>query len=182
VISVHTVSRCCTRYPGVSAAVYAALVIVLCLTTIFSLTDLVEQYRARNTLRETLSRLDRRNDALSAQSGSWPAGSPFLQGKSATVASAALLQQITNTVTRVGGTVISTEIERRGTRSKNGYVTVTATFDIEQAPLQNVLYDIEAGMPFLFVDHLNVGVPTPPRDDGRVHVVLSVSGLWLGAR
>ena len=58
----------------------------------------------------------------------------------------------------------------------------TASFSLEQAALQRVLYDLEAGMPFLFVDQLDVQVPqTTALSDvatGRVRVILGVSGQW----
>ena len=49
---------------------------------------------------------------------------------------------------------------------------------MEQPALQKVLYDIEAGMPFLFVDQLDVQVPqTTAKNEsasGRIRVVLGV--------
>jgi general secretion pathway protein M len=178
-ISIHSVDSYFRRYPSFSALIYVTLVGVLCLTTIFSIMDTIQVYRTRNASLELRSRIDGRNHA---QSGPWPTGSPILEGKTATVASAALLQRITDMITRAGGTVISTEIERQGTQSKDGYVTVIATCDLEQTALQKVLYDIEAGMPFLFIDRLNVQAPMPPKKAGRLHVVLAVSGLWPRVR
>ncbi|MEJ2374297.1 MAG: type II secretion system protein GspM [Pseudolabrys sp.] len=178
-IAIDSVNRYFTRYPSLSALIYVALIIVLCLTTVYAFADVIEMYRTRNASLEMLSRLNGRNPA---DNGPWPAGSPVLEGKSATVASAALLQRITNIITRAGGTVVSSEIERQGARSRDGYVTVMATCDLKQIALQKVLYDIEAGMPFLFIKRLDVQAPTPPRGDGRMRVVLAASGLWLGAK
>ena len=178
-ISSLSIDRYFARYPSLSALIYAALVVVLCLITVFMITDTIELYRTRNASLELLSRLDGRNHA---QNGPWPAGSPVLKGKTATVASAALLQRTTNIITRAGGIVISSEIKRKGAQSKDGYVTVTATCDLEQTALQKVLYDIEAGIPFLFIDRLNVQAPMPPKKAGRIRVVLAISGLWPGAR
>jgi general secretion pathway protein M len=57
---------------------------------------------------------------------------------------------------------------------------------MEQPALQKLLYDLEAGMPFLFVDQLDVQVPqtTAARESstGRVRVVLGVSGQWQGSK
>ena len=114
----------------------------------------------------------------SATTDSWPPGSPFLEGQTVTVASAALLQRIADTITRAGGTVASTEIQPQAAQSKNGYVTAIANCELEQAALQQVLYDIEAGLPFLFIDQLTVQPQTLPGDGGRMRVLLGVSGLW----
>jgi general secretion pathway protein M len=50
--------------------------------------------------------------------------------------------------------------------------------------LQKLLYDLEAGMPFLFVDQLDVQVPQTTAlnesGSGRIKVVLGVSGQWQG--
>jgi len=55
---------------------------------------------------------------------------------------------------------------------------------MEQPALQKLLYDLEAGMPFLFIDQLDVQVPqtTALNENGfgRVKVVLGVSGQWQG--
>ena len=181
-ISAQSIERYFTRSPSLSALIYVVLVLVSCLTSIFMVTDIVEQYRTRNTALEMLARFDGHNRSSSGDHGAltapWPAGSPVLDDKTATAASATLLQGITDVITRAGGTVISSEIERQGAPSKDGYVTVMATCELEQALLQRVLYDIEAGMPFLFIDRLDVQAPTEPGDNARMHVVLTVSGLW----
>jgi uncharacterized protein len=56
----------------------------------------------------------------------------------------------------------------------------------EQPSLQKLLYDLEAGMPFLFVDQLDVQVSLTTAmnesGSGRIRVVLGVSGQWQGNR
>jgi general secretion pathway protein M len=51
--------------------------------------------------------------------------------------------------------------------------------------MQRLLYDLEAGMPFLFVDELTAEMPQSvgARNDGlgRMHVQLAVSGEWQKA-
>jgi general secretion pathway protein M len=89
---------------------------------------------------------------------------------------------MTAAITRFGGTIVSSEIEPQGAQSKDGYVTAIATCELEQVALQQLLYDIEAGMPFLFVEQLVVEAPSPPSEGGRMRVRLAVSGLWPGAK
>jgi len=52
--------------------------------------------------------------------------------------------------------------------------------------LQKVLYDLEVGMPFLFVDQLDVQVPQMAASNeagaGRIRVVLGVSGQWQAVK
>ena len=183
-ISIHSMDQLFKRYPSLAGLIYLALLVACGLTTIFMISDLVDLYSARNASLDVSSQFDARNRAPSGAPGTtidaWPPGSPFLEGKTATVASATLLQRMTNTIARAGGTVVSSEVQRQGAKSKDGYVTAMATFDLEQAALQKVLYDIEAGMPFLFIDQLAVQAPTPQAQSGRMHVVLTASGRWRG--
>src|SRR5712672_2786631 len=88
-----------------------------------------------------------------------PSGSPFLEGATVTVAGAALLQRVTAAVTKLGGNVQSSQVDLQGTQSKTGFLTIIASCDIDQPGLQQLLYDVEAGMPFLFVDQLVVQAP-----------------------
>ena len=48
--------------------------------------------------------------------------------------------------------------------------------------LQQLLYDLEAGMPFLFIDQLMVQAPVVGVQESRTRVLLSVSGLWGGSK
>jgi general secretion pathway protein M len=63
---------------------------------------------------------------------------------------------------------------------------VTANFEVEPASLQRLLYDIEAGMPFLFVDQIDVQAPTgstgAPSAAGKLRVLMTVSGQWRGVK
>ena len=81
-----------------------------------------------------------------------PTGSPFLEGQTLTVAGAALLQRVADAVTKVGGNVLSSQVDVQGVQAKDGYVSVLASCEVEQAAMQRLLYDLEAGMPFLFIE------------------------------
>jgi general secretion pathway protein M len=113
-----------------------------------------------------------------------PSGSPFLEGATVTVAGAALLQHVTAAVARFGGNVLSSQVDLQGTRSKSGFLTVIVSCDIDQPSLQQLLYDVESGMPFLFVDQLVVQTPASPVEsrDGKLRILLAVSGQWQGAK
>ena len=101
-----------------------------------------------------------------------------------TVAGATLLQRVASAVSNVGGTIQSSQVDVLGTQARDGLVGLVVSCEMEQPALQKVLYDLEAGMPFLFVDQLDVQVPqttaTERKRHGRVRVVLGVSGQWQG--
>jgi general secretion pathway protein M len=71
-----------------------------------------------------------------------------------------------------------------GPQAKDGFVAVTVSCEVEQPALQQLLYDLEAGMPFLFVDQLVAQGPAAPgtTPQGKLRVVISVSGQWQGAK
>src|ERR1700724_2336058 len=56
-----------------------------------------------------------------------PSGSPFLEGATVTVAGAALLQRVTAAVTKLGGNVLSSQVDLQSTQSKSVFVTTIAT-------------------------------------------------------
>ena len=56
-----------------------------------------------------------------------------------------------------------------GTQAKDGFVGLVVSCEMEQPALQKLLYDLEAGMPFLFVDQLDVQVPqTTAANEGGI--------------
>ena len=184
-ISLQSINGYLPRHPTISGLMYVALIVACCLATLFALTELVDRYRARDASLEMLSRLAGQNQLSSGPAGTKgtrPPGPSFLEGQTVTVASAALLQRITTIITDAGGTVVSTEIVPQGERSKDGYLTAIANCELEQEALQKVLYDIEAGLPFLFVEQLNAQAPSNPGQSGRLRVLLGVAGLWRGGK
>jgi general secretion pathway protein M len=184
----NPINRFLSRYPAVAVALYAGVVAVLLLVTWDALADISDRRSSVAAAAEILARLEGRDPRGSAPgaspSGPAPAGSPFLEGQTVTIAAAALLQRVTSSVTRLGGNVLSSQVELEGTQSKNGYVGLIASCEIEQTALQQLLYDLEAGMPFLFVDQLvaQAPVPTAGKSSERMRVLIAVSGLWPGAK
>ena len=174
----HSISSYIVRSPKLAGLFFLALISAACLTTLSVVADIAEQYRARDASRETLSRLE-----LASQRGTnkaRPAGSPFFKGQTSTLASAALLQRITSIISKAGGTVVSTEIVQQAAQPKDGYLTAIANCELEQDALQRVLYDIEAGVPFLFVDQLIIQTPSAPGENGSLRVTLGVAAQWAG--
>ncbi len=178
------VDRYFARYPSIPALCYGVVVLAFFMIVLIALSDVVQHHRAVNESAELLSRYERRSPSSSAESGRLtrdePQGSPFLDGQTVTVASAALLQRVTGAISRAGGNVISSEVEPQDIHVTDGLVRITATCELEQKAVQQLLYDIEAGMPFLYVDQFLAQAPQPPSEGGRIRVVLEVSGSWPG--
>ena len=183
----HRVDRFLARYPAVATAGYFAVVLVLVVVAWVAAADVLDRQQAVAQGDELLAQLERGRQTAAAplnQAGDAPQGSPFLEGQTVTVAGAALLQRVAGAVTRAGGNVLSSQVDVKEAQQKAGLVSLVASCEVAQADLQKLLYDLEAGMPYLFVDQLSVQAPeTVTRGDGgRLRVVLGVSGQWQGAK
>jgi general secretion pathway protein M len=173
--------------PLPAAAAYLGVMAALLILIISSLNDVLGRRAAVAATAAMLDQLQgRRTTPAGGQGGdvSAPSGSPFLEGGTVTVAGAALLERVTTAIARLGGNVQSSQIDLQGNQSKSGFITMIASCDIDQPNLQRLLYDIEAGMPFLFVDQLVVQTPlsTASSGEGKLRILLSVSGQWQEAK
>ena len=175
-----------TRFPLAATVGYVAVVALLVFAIWVAVADIFDRRQTVAAAADMLARLEGRAPRSPADRGTVagpaPAGSPFLEGQTVTVAGAALLQRIAAAVTQVGGNVLSSQVELQGTQSKDGYVSLIASCEMDQASLQPLLYDIEAGMPFLFVDQFVAQAPVSASEGGRTRVLLAVTGLWPGAK
>jgi general secretion pathway protein M len=173
--------------PLPAAAAYAGLVFALLFTMITSIADIFGQREDVASSAAMLEQLEGRKPASTRGQPadvSMPSGSAFLEGATVTIAGAALIQRVAGAVTKFGGSVLSTQVELKGTQSKAGFISILASCDIDQAGLQQLLYDLEAGMPFLFIDQLTVQASSALSNSGsgKLRILLAVSGQWHGAK
>ena len=185
--SAATLRRALVASPTLAAAAYAAIVAALLLTVILTISDLISQRADVAASTDILEQLEgRRPAAARDRSGdaAMPSGSAFLEGATVTIAGAALIQRVAGAVTKFGGNVLSTQVELKGPQSKAGFLSILASCEIDQVGLQQLIYDIEAGMPFLFVDQLVVQAPSTLANsgNGKLRILLAVSGQWQGAK
>lgn len=185
--SVATLRRTLATSPMLAAATYAGLVFALLLTVIMSIAEIFGQRAELASSAAMLEQLEGRRPAAAGGQrvdGAMPAGSAFLEGATVTIAGAALIQRVAGAVTKFGGNVLSSQVDLKGTQSKAGFLSVLASCEIDQVGLQQLLYDLEAGMPFLFIDQLVVQAPSTlsSTGNGKLRIVLAVSGQWRGAK
>jgi|SRR5262252_4344347 len=179
------VYRFLARNPAVGATAYVGLVVVLGIVAWMATADLIDQRQAVAQAEDLLAQLERgRTNAAPHSEADAPQGSPFLEGQTVTVAGAALLQRVAGAVTKVGGNILSSQVDVKEAQQKAGLVSMVASLELAQADLQKLLYDLESGMPYLFVDQLTVQAPdtVTHSEGGRLRVVLGVSGQWQGAK
>ena len=177
-----------TRFPSGAAILYVGVVMVFGITAWTTVAEILQRREAVAATAATLSQLEGRSPTVPRGRGKEadPAttGSPLLDGATVTVGGANLLQRVASAITRLGGNILYTQVDLEGPQSKDGFVSVTVNCEVEQPKLQQLLYDLEAGMPFLFVDQLVAQGPasaaTTP--EGKLRVVISVSGQWQGSK
>ena len=175
------------RHPALAVACYAGIVFVLAFTTWAAVADIQQRQTEIAAANDLLAQMDGRKTATggpAAPAGQIPTGSPFLEGQTVTVAGAAILQRVASAVRRYGGNVLSSQVELEGTQTKDGLVGVTVSCELDQPELQRLLYDLEAGMPFLFVNQLMIQANqnNAGTEGGRLRVLLGVAGQWQGAK
>ena len=165
---------------------YLAAVAVLLFTAWTGLAEILERRQSVAAASDLLAQLEGRKPSALAQGASAslvPAGSPFLEGQTLTVAGAALLQRVADAVTKVGGSVLSSQVDVQGVQARDGYVSVLASCELDFSALQRLLYDLEAGMPFLFIEQFAAQSSTAAAaESGRMRLLLAVSGRWQGER
>jgi len=175
------------RYPAGAALLYAGLVMVFAIIAWTTVAEIVARRDAVAASASILSQLESRKPATPGPTKDGnPAveGSPLLEGTTVTIGGANLLQRVAGSVAKLGGNILYTQVDLQGTRSKDGFVSVTVSCEVEQPVLQELLYDLESGMPFLFVDQLVAQGPAVPgvTPEGKLRVLISVSGQWQGSK
>jgi general secretion pathway protein M len=186
--NINRIESIVARFPLAGAVLYLVLIAVFVVTAATTVIDLVERREAVAAAADILGQIEGRGPARARATSpgdvTVPVGSPFVEGATVSVAGATLLQRVATAATQVGGNVLSSQVDLQGSQSKAGFVTVTASFEVEPPSLQRVLYDLEAGMPHLFVDQIVVQAPSGSTDapGSKMRVLLSVSGQWRGAK
>jgi general secretion pathway protein M len=179
------------RVPHGAAIGYVALVLLFAVMTFTSVTEVLDRRAAVAEAADSLAQLEGRAPKRGNADASGVTGSPVLEGPTVTVAGAALLQRVAGAITKVGGNILSSQVDLQGPQIKDGFISVTANCEVEQPALQQLIYNLEAGMPFLFVDQLVVQAPTAAgglpsaakaAETAKMHVLISVSGLWQAAK
>lgn len=173
-----------TMQRPIAVGVYVAIIGLLLAVAVFATSTFGDRRASIAAAEDMLARLEGRSASARAEDGSplgaSPAGSPFLEGQSVNVAGAALLQRVATAVNRIGGTVLSSQVDLQKAAAKAGWIELVVSCEIEPSTLQRLLYDIEAGMPFLFIDQLVVDAPTVGVESSRMRVLLAVQGQWQG--
>jgi general secretion pathway protein M len=165
---------------------YVGVVIGLLAISLLLIADLRDKAAEVAAARMRLDQLSERSPpslSASAPSNAGVTGSPFLEGQTITIAGATLQQRVEAAVAKADGALISSQVELDGPDAKNGFVGLTASVEVSQPAVQAILYDVEAGMPYLFVDKLSIQSPEVfgEPESGRMRMTIGVVGQWRSA-
>jgi general secretion pathway protein M len=180
----HPVQKLFTREHALPLFGYVTLLMGLLMVVWLSLASLAGDYAEYAAATDVLDQLEGRKPATGLAYGAGKSGSPFLEGRTVTIAGAALQQRMVAAVNDAGGNVLSSQIDLQGSETKQGYVRLSANLEIDQSNLQQLLYELETGMPFLFIDQLVVQMPQSAgridteTETPRMRVQIDVSGQW----
>ncbi len=167
------------RRQALSALGYTIVVCGLAIYAVTTTVSLFAQHADVDALSERLAALKAHGHGAGASANA-PDASPFLRDTTVTLAGAALQQRIEQAVAKAGGSLQSDEEQLDSLSDKDGFIRLTANFELAQPGLQPLLYDLEAGMPYVFVESLDVQSPeaTGEAEGGPMHVALTVSSKW----
>ncbi len=164
---------------------YIFLVIFFIICIIMSASGLNDAYAEYSAAATRLAAFEghKESNDRSAGGDAIPA-SPFLQGPTVTIAGADLQRRVVEAVTAVSGNVLSSQIDLQGSEASKGYVVLSASCEISQTALQPLLYDLEGGMPYLFIEQIVVQSPqSGDEPEGkRMRVQINVAGEWQVAK
>jgi general secretion pathway protein M len=185
----HPIAKLLTREHVIPVLGYVAAIVGLVIVAWLALAGLVGNYSDYVATADLLERIEshkRPNESTGAASGL--SGSPFLEGPTLTVAGAALQERVAAAVKDAGGSVLSSQIELQAPDAKPGHISLSASCEVEQAMLQQLLYNLESGMPFLFIDQFQVQAPSvsegasADQQGARLKVQIDISGQWQAAK
>lgn len=171
------------RRQALAVVAYVGVVAALLAISLLLLADLrnkATEVAAAQMRLDQLSKRSQPSSSASIASNAGVSGSPFLDGQTITIAGAALQQRVEGAVAKAGGALMSSQVELDGPDAKNGFVGLTASMEVSQPAVQTILYDIEAGMPYLFVDKLSIQSPEVfgEPESGRMRMTIGIVGQW----
>jgi general secretion pathway protein M len=171
------------RRQALAVVAYVGVVIALLAVSLLLVVDLRGKAAEIVAAQMRLDQLSERSGpslSASTDSNAGVSGSPFLDGRTITIAGAALQQRVEAAVAKAGGALMSSQVELDRPDAKNGFVGLTASMEVSQPAVQTILYDIEAGMPYLFVETLSIQSPEVfgEPESGRMRMTVGVAGQW----
>ncbi len=110
--------------------------------------------------------------------GAASARSALLWAKTIGVAAADLQQRVEAAAHDAGAKALSSRVDLQDASAANGALTYVGEIELDAASLQPLLYNLEAGTPFLEIADLSIQPLQEAGAAGRLRVSLAVTASW----
>jgi general secretion pathway protein M len=127
-------------------------------------------------LRAQAQALEARAQRASPRRAADPNASPFFRASSITQAGAALQQRMEAAIAAAHGRLISSKVEVASGADRSR-ISLTAEMTLAAGDMQALLFDLETGRPYLFVNAFEARAQEGAAT-GALRVSLAVSGQW----
>jgi hypothetical protein len=169
------------REQAVSVAVFALLLLALLSMMGISLQARSDAVQESSERRETLSRLEARLKAIASRPTAAPPAA-FLDASTSALASAQLQSHLAQLAGAQNASLVSSGSEAAKRDDAPDTVRVQATLDMNMQSLRAMLYQLESGTPYVFVDALAVQPVNASAgravEDPLLRTTLSLRALW----
>jgi general secretion pathway protein M len=168
---------------GLSAlgiAAFVAISLAGAVSTALSLREAKEHVAELHEQSEQLQARERRLAPLDKHD---KAASPFFEAGTITLAGAALQQRLEAAISSARGRLVSSKVEVAPSGDERR-ISLAAELTIGEPDIQALLFDLETGRPYLFVDAFEARAPEASSEPGggAMRVSLTVSGEWSGSK
>ncbi len=169
------------REQAISVVAFVLLLLVLVSLMGISLQTRADAVRERSERREMLSRLETRLRVNASRPTAAPAAA-FLDASTPGLASAQLQSYLGQLASDKNASLVSSGGEAAKRDDAPDTVRVQATLDMNLASLRAVLYQLESGTPYVFVDALTIqpvnATAGASVEDPILRTTLSLRALW----
>jgi general secretion pathway protein M len=157
---------------------YAVAALTLLGVGTISLAAAVDDYAWLRDKQDRLQTLSAQPTASSPRAGVASARSALLWAKTIGVAAADLQQRVETAAHAFGAKALSSRVDLQDASTANDALTYVGEIELDAANLQPLLYDLEAGTPFLEIADLSVQPLQEAGAGGRLRVSLTVAASW----
>lgn len=170
--------RSAHRRPFLAFSLYAVAALTLVGIGTMSLSAAVDDYAWLRDNQDRSSTLSPRPAAPSRGAGVASARSALLWAKTIGVAAADLQQRVEAAAHDVGAKALSSRVDLPDGSAATGALAYFGEIELDATSLQPLLYNLEAGTPFLEVADLSIRPSQETGAGGRLRVSLAVTASW----
>jgi len=170
-----------TSRPLICALVVVALVALGVAAALSAALSLSAESAEVAALAEQSEALRSRESRLLPANGRKAVAAASFEAKTITLAGAALQSRVEAAVLDAKGRLISSKVDVESRGGERG-IALAAELTVTETNLQALLYDLETGRPYLFVDSFEARSSDAASESGVMRVSLSLSGQWSASK